>query len=124
MRSNKRLFVLLSIFILAFISLIIFAYRSGKFCIKGFTQTSQVCFRDSLSIPLTITGHTYEASEGSCNSDAQCKSMIFACGIYSPCTNDPEKYQNSISVCFQSLNHPAIEGYTCGCIQNECGWKK
>lgn len=66
-------------------------------------------------------------AEGSCITSADCKWAGEGCGGgHGICTNNPKKYENSVSTCDINGNFPANQGYKCTCIQStkKCGWSR
>ena len=77
--------------------------------------------------PAESSDYILEASEGSCDDNAQCQWAGKGCGGgHGMCTNNPEKYQNVITTCDINENFPANRGYSCGCVVTlgRCGWKR
>ncbi|KKT55800.1 MAG: hypothetical protein UX08_C0004G0017 [Candidatus Collierbacteria bacterium GW2011_GWB1_45_35] len=77
--------------------------------------------------PTESSDYILEASEGSCDDNAQCQWAGEGCGGgHGMCTNNPEKYQDVITTCDINENFPANRGYSCGCVVTlgRCGWKR
>ncbi|MFH1412972.1 MAG: hypothetical protein ABIG10_03015 [bacterium] len=64
-------------------------------------------------------------ADGECDSISDCNKIEYGCGKI-VCTGDPEQYKDMNTDCSIEENHPASQGYKCGCVPNEykCGWIK
>lgn len=73
------------------------------------------------------TNHTFEWSDGNCESSEECTALSYGCGGGRiVCTNNPDKWKGMITTCEIIEDHPSKEGFRCDCVveDNKCGWVK